>query len=470
MKVFNTLTKTKEEFKPIKSNHVSIYQCGPTVYWTQHIGNMRSAVFGDIVHRTFKQLGYGVEFVKNYTDVGHLTSDQDFGEDRIEKGAKREKLSPKEIVDKYIKQYERDVEDLNVLDPDYSPKATDNISEIKKMIVTLVNNKFAYETPLGIYFDTSKAKDYTRLSGQKLEENLSGEGHGDVSDKDKKNPTDFALWIYKKGTHANALQTWPSPKFSFFEFLVKRPKGFPGWHIECSAMAKKFLGETIDIHLGGIEHIPVHHTNEIAQSENANKKPFVNYWLHHEHLLIDNNKMSKSEGTAYSLADLRSKGFTPLSLRFLFLQAHYKSKQNFTWDALQSAENGLKKLKHEVNRLADLNDIKPDKNYMELFEEKLSDDFNTPQAIVVLYNVLESALSSEIKRATILEMDKVLGLNLDEKIEKEEIPEEIEELVKLRQEARENKDFFKADEIRTKIEDSGFTLKDTENGVEVEKI
>ena len=338
IKLFNTLSRQKEDFIPIKDKKVGIYYCGPTVYWTQHIGNLRGAFCADLAVRVLKYFRYKVKMVRNYTDVGHLTSDDDFGVDKMEKSALKEKLSPKQIADKYINVYEQDTRELNFLEPDYKPKATENIKEMIKMIEILLEKGFAYATPLAIYFDITKAKDYTRLSKQKLDENIKGAGKGEITDIEKKNPYDFALWFFKAGAHENALQYWPSP---FKSALVEKGYGFPGWHIECSAMSKKYLGDTFDIHMGGVEHIPVHHTNEICQSESTNGVKYVNYWLHNEHLLVDNKKMSKSEGTGFSLKEVKEKGFDPLSLRYFFLQAHYRSKQNFTWEALDAAQNGL---------------------------------------------------------------------------------------------------------------------------------
>ncbi|MCB9805632.1 cysteine--tRNA ligase [Candidatus Nomurabacteria bacterium] len=466
IKIYNTETKSKENFSSLKPNSVKIYQCGPTVYWYQHIGNMRAAFIGDIVFRSFIFEKYQVNFVRNFTDVGHLTGDNlgdaDQGEDRMEKASKREDLSPQEIAQKYTDAYKKDISLLNILEPTQSPSATEEIYEIKKMVKNLLKKGFAYETDLAIYFDTGKAKNYTRLSGQNIEENLKGSGHGDVEDSQKKKHSDFALWIFKKGKHANALQTWKSPKKSFFE---KKPNGFPGWHIECSAMIKRYLGPTIDIHLGGIEHIPTHHTNEIAQSEAANEVDFVKYWMHYEHLLADNKKMAKSEGTGYLLSEIIEKGFDPLTLRFFFLQAHYRSKQNFTWEALEAAQNGLNKLRKDVSSLPD-SKVKADKNFINKFKEKLFDDFNTPQALSVVYDILNSNLEDKVKKATILEIDKVLGLDLN-KAQKVNIPTEVTSLVNEREEARKSQDWAKSDELREKIESLGFKVKDTANGQEV---
>ncbi|MCK5084921.1 MAG: cysteine--tRNA ligase, partial [Candidatus Pacebacteria bacterium] len=341
MKLYNTLTRKIEKFKPIEKNVVKLYHCGPTVYWTQHIGNLRGMFCADLAVRTLSYLGYKVKHVRNYTDVGHLTSDEDAGEDKMEKGARREGLDPAEIAEKYIRIFEQDTQELNILEPTIKPRATKHIQEMIDMTQTLINKGYAYRTDLAVYFDVSKAKNYTKLSRQILEKNIQGAGKSEISDPQKKHPSDFALWFFRAGAHKNALQYWPSP---FSSSLVENGQGFPGWHIECSAMSKKYLGNTLDIHMGGIEHIPVHHTNEIAQSESANGVKFANYWLHNEHLLVDNKKMAKSEGTSHSLLEIKEKEFNPLSLRYLFLTAHYRSKLNFTWKSLKASENALNKL------------------------------------------------------------------------------------------------------------------------------
>ncbi|OGD68736.1 cysteine--tRNA ligase [Candidatus Campbellbacteria bacterium RIFCSPHIGHO2_12_FULL_35_10] len=475
LKIYNTLTRKKEDFKPIKKGEVGFYQCGPTVYWTQHLGNIRAMVMADVIVRTLKYLDYEVNFVRNYTDVGHLTSDEDFGEDKLEKGARREGKTPQEIADKYIKIFENDVHNVNTLPTTVSPRATESVKEIIKMVETLLDKGFAYKTDLAIYFDVSKAKDYTRLSHQKQEENIAGAGTGDVNDPEKINPADFVLWFFKKGVHQNAIQTWNSPW----------GEGFPGWHIECSAMSKKFIGETIDIHMGGVEHIPVHHTNEIAQSESANDKNFVNYWIHNEHLLVDGGKMSKSQGTSYSVQEIKEKGYKPLSLRYFFLQAHYRSKQNFTWDAMRASQTGLINLYGQVAKLdSDKTFLEKifsfkgriDEKYKKEFVEKLEDDFNTPQALSVVSSLLKSNLSDKDKLATILDFDKVLGLNLHNaksnapKIFSEEIiPHNIVMLMEKRKEARDNKNYEEADRLRNEIEKLGFEIKDTSEGQKIFK-
>lgn len=460
MKIYNTLGREKQEFKPLKNGQLLMYHCGPTVYWTQHIGNMRGMVMADLVVRTFEYLDYKVKMVRNYTDVGHLTSDEDFGEDKMERAAKRDNLAPAQIANKYIEIFEADILELNTVSADIKPKATEMIPEIIAMIKIILEKGYAYETDLAVYFDVSKIKNYTQLSGQKIEENLKDAGHAEVSDNDKKNPADFALWFFKAGVHKNALQFWPSP---FHSSLVKNGEGFPGWHIECSAMAKKFLGETIDIHMGGIEHVPVHHTNEIAQSESANGVKFVHYWLHNEHLMVDNKKMSKSEGSVYSLSDVKEKGFKPLALRYFFLQAHYRSKQNFTWESLQAASSGLKNLQEQILNLGKKQG-QINKNFKEKFKEKINDDFNISASLALAQEVLKSNLPSEDKLATLLDFDKVWGLCLDKiKSKKNIIPANILQLAKERQKARENKNWSQADNLRQEIENLGYMIKDSDN-------
>jgi len=455
LKLYNTLSRQKEEFKPIKKGSVSFYHCGPTVYWIQHIGNLRGMFCADIAVRVLKYLDYQVKFVRNYTDVGHLTSDADQGEDKMEKAARQEKTDPQTIAKKYIKIFEQDTKDLNLLEPDEKPRATQYIEQMIEMTQTLLDKKYAYQTDLAIYFDISKAKDYGQLSGQDPKDKLQDAGKAKVSDSDKKNPADFALWFFKKGKHENALQTWDSPW----------GQGFPGWHIECSVMAKKYLGDTIDIHMGGIEHIPIHHSNEIAQSEATNQVKFVNYWLHNEHLLVDNKKMAKSEQTGYSLSEIKEKGFNPLALRYLFLQAHYRSKQNFTWDLMEAAQKGFNGLIEQIKKTGSKKG-KVNQDYKKDFIEKISDDFNIPQVLALVQKLLKSDLSSGDKLATILDFDKVLGLNLD-KIEEKTIPAEIQELTKQREQARQSKDWDKADQIRKQIEDKGFQIEDTSEKSEI---
>jgi cysteinyl-tRNA synthetase len=474
MKLYNTLTKEKEEFKSLDKNNIGMYHCGPTVYWTQHIGNMRAVVIADLIKRSFEYLDYNVTLVRNYTDVGHLTGDNDgdadTGEDRMAKAAKRENIDPLSIAKKYIAQYESDRQSLNTLAPEYTPSATEHINEMIDMVQILLEKGFAYSTDLAIYFDVTKKEDYTKLSGQNIENQIHDAGHGSVSDANKKNPQDFSLWFFKAGAHAHALQTWESP---FHSPLVSNGEGFPGWHIECSAMSKKYLGDSFDIHMGGIEHIPIHHTNEIAQSESATGKPMSTYWVHNEHLLVDGGKMSKSEGTSYTLDDIIKKGFSALDVRYFFLQAHYRSKQNFTWESLTAAQTGLNKiyreivsLRTQVNNAVGIVHI----DFKKQFIEKISDDINIPQALAVFHTMMKSDIKHEDKIATAYDFDRILGLNLKNHQEEIlEIPKNIKELLQLREQARANKNWEKSDELRNNINELGYIVSDTNGQQKIEK-
>jgi cysteinyl-tRNA synthetase len=379
------------------------------------------------------------------------------GEDKMEKGAKREGLTPQQIADKYIKIFEDDTDALNILDPDYKPRATEYIKEMQEMIKTLLDNGYAYITEQAIVYDVSRFPNYNQLNRQKMELNKQGLGKGQVEDPEKKHFADFNLWVFKKGIHKNALQTWPSPW----------GEGFPGWHIECSVMSKALLGNTIDIHMGGVEHIPVHHTNEIAQSEAASGVKFVNYWLHNEHLNVNDAKMAKSQGTGFTLKEITEKGFDPIALRYFYLAAHYRSKQNFTWEALHAARDTYKKLKELVITLrhqTERNALSPEmlkkiETYRIQFSSYISNDFQIPQAVALMWEMLKSNVPSSDKLDLLLEFDQVFGLKLDE-ISEERIPEDIIKLAKERENARRQKDFRKSDELRQKIQELGYEIKD----------
>lgn len=472
----NTLSHEKELFTPIKTGTVGMYHCGPTVYWNQQIGNMRAMVLADFVRRVFMYNGYTVTYVRNYTDVGHLTGDNigdaDSGEDRMEKAAKRESLSPDAIADKYIKAFNDDIASLNILPATHAPRATDFISDMQAMVQVLLDKGFAYTTPQAIYFDVKKFPEYTKLSGQKLELLEQGEGHGTAHDTNKRNPQDFAVWFFKTGAHAKALQTWKSP---FHSPLVTDGEGFPGWHIECSAMSEHFLGTTFDIHMGGVEHIPIHHTNEIAQSECAHGTHYVNYWLHNEHLLVDGKKMGKSEGNAYVMQDILAKGFSPLALRYFFLQSNYRSKQNFTWDNLTASETALKKFVAIVARLPDGGVI--NETYKTRFTEIINDDFNLAGGLGIVWELLkDTTVSDADKKATLLDFDLVLGLELSESavILKEqsvqEIPEVVQQLLNARATARAEKDFVQSDILRNEIANLGYAVSDTNGEQQVTQL
>lgn len=471
----NSLTGEKEEFKPLREGRVLFYHCGPTVYWTQHIGNLRGMTCGDLIVRSLRYMGHEVVHVRNYTDVGHLTSDEDEGEDKMEKAARREVLSPRDIADKYIEKFERDVNALNIEEPTYKPRATDHIQEMQDMIQTLLDKGYAYTTELAVYFNVSRFPRYDELSGQDSENKKAGAGAGEVTDPQKKDPRDFALWFFKVGAHKNALQVWRSP---FHSPLVESGEGFPGWHIECSAMSKKYLGDTLDIHMGGVEHIPVHHTNEIAQSEAANDAKFVNYWLHNGHLLVNEGKMAKSEGTGLGLDDVVEKVVDPMVLRYFFLQAHYRSKQNFTEEAILNARSEFHSFKNRIREISMESGEREGKSspeFGERFRMALADDFNTPSALAITIEMLRSKLSAEDKLATLIEFDKVLGLGAEDlmvtmervasdsgieiQVEKG-TPSEIQRLAIEREEYRWKKDYREADALREKIESGGYQVHD----------
>ncbi|MCR4329405.1 MAG: cysteine--tRNA ligase [Candidatus Roizmanbacteria bacterium] len=462
LQIYDTLTRKKHEFNPLRIGKASLYQCGPTVYWIQHIGNLRAVVMTDLVVRTLNFVGYGVNFVRNYTDVGHLTSDSDTGEDKMEKGAKREGMSPKQIAEKYIAIFEKDCHLLHTQKPTILCRATEYISEIIQLTQKLLDSKHAYSTDLAVYFDTETFPAYDTLSRQNREALVVGAGKGTVEDSNKKNPADFALWFFKAGTHAHVLQYWPSP---FRSRLVENGEGFPGWHIECSAMSMKNLGETLDIHMGGVEHIPVHHTNEIAQSEAATGKTFVRYWMHYEHLLVNGEKMSKSLGNVYSIDDLQQKGYHPLALRYFFLQAHYRSRQNFTFEALQASTSALNSILSTVMLLAQTN-VKQGtiiEVQQKKFIQAIEDDVNIPKALAILWEVINSDEAGSDKLATILSFDEVLGLRLRD-ILKYKVPQKIFDMADSRSNFRKESKFDEADAARLKIEREGYKVEDTEFG------
>jgi cysteinyl-tRNA synthetase len=493
MQIYNTMGRELQEFKPIKKSEVKFYQCGPTVYWVQHIGNLRGMTMADLNRRALEYQGFSVDFVRNYTDVGHLTSDEDEGEDKMEKGAKREGLSPQEIAGKYIKVFEQDTKRLNIKEPDHKPRATEYIDEMIEMVEVLLEKGFAYVTPKAIYFDVSKFDSYTKLSRQKLDKTKKGAGSGDVTDFEKRNPQDFAVWFFKTGPHKNALQYWSSP---FESPEVENGEGFPGWHLECSAMSRALLGKTIDIHMGGIEHIPVHHTNEIAQSEAVNDAKFVNYWIHNGHLQIDDKKISKSDGNFYILDDIIEHGLEPLALRYFFLNAHYRSNQNFTWDGLQASQNALDNLRKKVFELHKVSEFKKGQviqEYKDRFVDFLRQDFSIPESLAVVWELLNDASKKNSENtnlkpsyvvATILDFDRVLGLGLEDYLNDaknnqdnqaseftEEELAEIEALIEKREQARSEKRWEEADRYRNELKEKyDVELQDTSDGVSFQKI
>jgi len=452
----NTLTRKKEKFIPIKENFVGIYSCGPTVYWNQHIGHMFAYVHWDILVRFLKYLGYNTKWVMNITDVGHLVSDEDEGEDKMEKGAEREKLSVWDIAQKYIDQFKDSLNLLNINSPDVLCRATNHINEQIELIKKIEKNGFTYRTKTGLVFDTSKFPDYAQFANLNLDELKSGSRV--QIDKEKKKPWDFLLWVTNQPNH---IMQWDSPW----------GKGFPGWHIECTAMSSKYLGEKFDIHTGGKEHIPVHHTNEIAQAFGAFGEKTANYWLHNEWLLIDGKKMSKSTGNFLTVQDLIKKGFDPLALRYLILNSHYKTGLNFTIDSLASSGAALLKLRELTSsfknsvrtNLSTEKNIKID-NFREEFILALSDDLNIPQALAVTWNMVKSNIPSEDKYDLLVSFDEVLGLKLTQENEFK-ITDEIKVLSYKREELRRLGKFSEADEVRKQIERKGYNLEDTKEGV-----
>ena len=460
--LYNTLTRTKEEFVPLKDKIVGMYACGPTVYNYMHIGNLRSFLFEDILKRTLLWNGYNVKHVMNITDVGHLTSDADTGEDKMLKGAKREGKTIWEVAEFYTKAFLQDTQKLNLIPPNVWCKATDHIKEQIKLIQTLEKKGFTYQAGGNVYFDTSKLKDYGKLA--KLDREAETKARVE-KDKTKKNPPDFVLWFTKSKFQEQEMK-WPSPWGA---------AGYPGWHIECSAMSMKYLGKQFDIHCGGIDHIPVHHTNEIAQSEAAiSKKPWVKYWLHNEFLVIgQGEKMAKSDENFIILKTLEEKGFHHLDYRYFCLGTQYRMPLMFNYEALEGAKNARKKLFEKVLELQKSNHGKNHatlrKQYLNQFTADINDDLNTPKALATLWEMLkDEKLSNHDQYFLMLEFDKVLGFNLGS-IKEEKIPGEIFKLAQEREKARKKKDWKKSDELREKIKQLGYVVGDTKAGFEVKK-
>jgi len=443
LRVYNTLTRKKEIFNPIKKGKVSLYSCGPTVYLYQHIGNLRTYIFSDILKRVLIYNEYNVKQIINVTDVGHLTSDADTGEDKVERAAKREGKKAKEITDYYLKAFIGDLKKLNIIPPERWTKATDYIKEQVELIQKLEKKGLTYKTSDGIYFDTSKFKSYGKLAKLNAKGLKAGKR---ISVGEKKNSTDFALWKFSSKNEKRQ-QEWKSPWGI----------GFPGWHIECSAMSMKYLGDHFDIHTGGMDHIQIHHTNEIAQSEAATGKKFVNYWIHGAWLLFKGKKVSKSKGGLYTLSELKEQGFNALDFRYLVLGTHYKKPLNFTIENLESAKNSYNILKDNMLKITlnSKNNKKLNKEYLKKFEEAINDDLNTPKALQVLWELVRDE-NAEGKIQTIKKMNEVFGLNLL----KSEAPKEIIRLAKERLEARIKKDWKKSDKLRNKINELGYIIND----------
>lgn len=453
LRIYNTRTRQLEEFDPLIPGKATVYSCGPTVYHYQHIGNMRAAVFADTLHRALAFAGYDVKHVINITDVGHLTSDSDTGEDKLEKGARREGRSVWEVAKKFTDAYFQDIGALGVDMNEYLfPRATDHIAEQIQLIQRLEEKDYTYVISDGVYFDTSKFDGYADFahldieglrSGARVEENT-----------EKKNITDFALWKFSP-EHESRQMEWDSPW----------GKGFPGWHIECSAMAMKYLGKTIDIHTGGIEHIPVHHTNEIAQSECATGEPFARFWMHNNHLLDSTGKMSKSHDDFLTLTTLKERGYDPLAYRYFLMSANYRKELLFSYEALDAAKVAYERLIQFCKDNRTKKGIVLER-YVDDFRRAIYDDLNTSKAVSVVWTMLkDDSVSPADVYATLMECDKVLGLGLD-KVEKEEIviSDKMQALLDAREQARKERNFAESDRLREEIEREGYVIKDTKDG------
>lgn len=455
MKLYNTLTRKIEDFIPWRDGVVKMYTCGPTVYSYAHIGNLRTYIMEDILEKTLRYLGFDVTRVMNITDVGHLTSDADTGDDKMVKSAKKENKTVLDIAKFYTEAFFKDTEKLNIKKPDIISPATANIDEYIKIINKLLEKGYAYQAGGNVYFDTSKVDNYYQLSNHVGEELISGVRDTVEEDQNKKNKTDFALWFTKSKFDSQELK-WDSP-FG---------KGYPGWHIECTGISIKYLGEYLDIHCGGVDNIFPHHTNEIAQSEAYIGHSWCKYWVHGEHLNDATGKMSKSKGHVLTVSYLEENGFNPLSYRFMVLLSHYRKQLTFSLDSLSGAQNAYNKLKSRIKALKHKGELDENlkETYVTKFKECLESDLNTANAITLLYDILKEDTSDITKLEIIEEMDKVLSLDLL-KEEKKNIDEAyILEMIKKRSEAKKNKDFALADEIRGKLEKDGIILKDTREG------
>jgi len=471
--LYNTLTRKKEEFKPIKRGEVGLYTCGPTVYNFAHVGNLRTYLFEDILKRILLYNGYKVKHVMNITDVGHLTGDRDMGEDKLEKSAKKEGKDAWKLSEFYAKAFKDDIKKLNIIEPDIWCKATDYIKEQIELIKNLEKRGYTYRISDGIYFDTTKVKDYNKLSHQPLEKLRAG-ARVEVNEE-KKNPTDFALWKFSPPLNlplnkpACAGRGEKKREGRQMEWESPWGIGFPGWAIECSAMSIKHLGEQFDIHCGGVDHINIHHTNEIAQSEGATgKKPWVRYWLHGEFLNIaGGDKMAKSQDNFLTLENaLIKKGIGPLVYRFAVLQTHYRKPMEYGEGIIKNAQNGLEHLYNQVRELGDKKS-KINTDFKNEFLTAVNDDLNMPKALAIGQELLKSDLPKSEKLATILDFDRVLGLNLGKKEEK--TPAEVEGLRKKRETARREKSWKESDKLREKIEKLGYIIEDTKDGSRVFK-
>ncbi len=459
LKLYNTLTRSKEDFQPTRPPQVGIYTCGPTVYNYAHIGNLRTYIFEDILKRVLTYNGFQVKHIMNITDVGHLTGDRDMGRDKLEEGARREGKTAWEIAEYYTKAFQKDLKHLNILDPTIWCKATDTIADQIALIQTLEDKGYTYQVSDGIYFDTAKFKGYTKLSHQDLE--ALQEGARVEKNPEKRNPTDFALWKFSPEGVQRQME-WDSPW----------GVGFPGWHIECSAMSMKFLEDMQDIHCGGTDHIDVHHTNEIAQSEAATGQPFFNFWMHGAFLIIaGGKKMAKSEGNFLTLeSSFIQKKIDPLAYRFAAFQTHYRKPMEYSEEGIEAADNGLQHLRNQVRVLMDAGPAAAvDEDFKNKFKTAVNNDLNMPQSLAVVQELLKSDLDPGAKLATVLDYDKVLGLDLALVADDQALPAEIQALIDARQKARKEKNWEQSDNLRDEIQGLGYTVQDGPQGMKVFK-
>jgi cysteinyl-tRNA synthetase len=456
--LFNTLTRRKEAFVPIRPGEVGLYTCGPTVYNFAHIGNLRTYIFEDVLKRVLAFNGYAVRHVMNITDVGHLTGDRDMGEDKMESGARREGKTAWDIAQFYTRAFKQDIAQLNILEPSLWCKATESIPEQIGLIRVLEEKGFTYKTSDGIYFDTARFPGYAALSSQNLD--ALQEGARVEKNPEKRNATDFALWKFSPGGARRQME-WDSPWGI----------GFPGWHIECSAMSMKFLGEQLDIHCGGIDHIDIHHTNEIAQSEAATGRKFFNFWMHGAFLNIQGGKkMAKSEENFLTLENaLVKRGISPLAYRFAAFLTHYRKPMEYSDESIQAARNGLEHLRNQVRDVAGSGQAAaaPNAAFREKFMEAVNDDLNMPRGMAVVQELLKSDIPDTEKHATILDLDQVLGLGLDRVDKPQALPAEVQRLLEARRQARASKDFKASDRLRDEIQALGYEVKDTREGMKV---
>ncbi len=459
IKFYNTLTRKKEEFKPINEKEIRMYSCGPTVYYFAHIGNLRAYLFMDNLRRVLKYNGYKLKHVMNITDVGHLVSDADEGEDKMLKAAKRENKNPFEIAEFYMNAFLKDIDLLHIDRPEIIARATEHIDVMEEYVKKIIQNGYTYQTEDTVYFDTSKIDKYGILSNRNVDDQKAGARV--EFDKNKRNISDFALWIKAPENH---IMKWNS----FFG------KSYPGWHLECSAMGYKYLGDNFDIHTGGVDHIPIHHENEIAQSKGFSGKIPANYWMHVEFLQINGGKMSKSLNNLYTLKDLEEKGYEPLVYRMFNFTSNYRAQINFTFEAMDAAKVALNRLREGYLKHKEGTDDVSDEEiaaYEEKFLEAINDDLNMPVAMSVVWDVIKNPKKSKKLQNLLIKFDEVLGLDLKNYEKKEDIlPEDIQDLVNKRNLARQNKDWKESDRIRDVLTEKGYNIKDSKDGTIVEKI